>query len=338
MVLVTGATGMVGGNLLWHLLQTKTRVKAVRRSEHSVQALRKIFRFYTATPDFYLEQIEWVYADVLVPDSLEAAMMNVDCVYHCAAVVDLGKNGSELTETNVAGTRNVVQAALKANVKSFCFVSSIAACGNEPGTGLITEESPFSATTRQSMYARSKFLSEQEVWAGIAAGLPAVIVNPGVILGVSGNDGGSARLFSQIEKGMPFYTLGGTGYVDVRDVVQIMIRLSALSITGERYILVSENCCNKDVMHHIATGLNKKPPFINAGKTLLSTAAFLFELFGKITGKHPVIDRSTARTALGRKYYSSDKIRSLLNIDFIPIEQSISDICTCLKTKNPDRE
>lgn len=338
MVLVTGATGMVGGNLLWHLLQTEQKIRAIRRSEHSADKLCKVFGFYCTKPDDYLSRIEWVYADVLDRSTLDVAMQGVDIVYHCAAVVDLGKNSAALTDTNVRGTRNVVAAALAAKVKSFCFVSSIAACGSTTDNSPVDENSTFNRTAQRSLYSASKFFSEKEVWVGISQGLPGVIVNPGVILGVSGNNAGSARLFSQVQKGMPFYTLGGTGYVDVRDVVQIMIKLTESNIKGERYILVSENCCNRDILSMIAGGVGKKPPFINAGKFLLYVAAFMSAWIGKLTGTPPAIDRQTARTALGRSYYSSKKITTLLNYTFIPVEQSIAEICSYLATKNPDRK
>jgi len=129
MILVTGATGLVGGNLLWHLLQQNERVTAIRRSTSNLEPLRTIFRFYTSNPEEYLAKINWKIADVLDIKSIENVMSGISIVYHCAAVVSLGNKSDVMLDTNVTGTKNIVEAAIKAKVIKFCFVSSIAACG-----------------------------------------------------------------------------------------------------------------------------------------------------------------------------------------------------------------
>ena len=185
MILVTGATGLVGGHLLWHLLQENERVSAIRRSTSNLEPLRTIFSFYTTNPDVFLDRIDWKIADVLNFSSISEAMNGVDIVYHCAAVVSLGNSESSLLDTNVTGTRNVVQAALEKDIKKLCFVSSIAACGKTIHSEIIDENGVWINTSYHSLYSQSKYYSEQEVWKGIQKGLNAVIVNPGVILGVS---------------------------------------------------------------------------------------------------------------------------------------------------------
>lgn len=331
MILVTGATGLVGGHLAWHLLQTHDRIKATKRTTSNLNALRTIFSFYSPNPDQYLQRIEWVDADVLKPESLDTALADTNTIYHCAAVVSLGMGGTSLTDTNVSGTRNIVAAALRNKIEHFCFVSSIAACGNEPNSTPINELSPWQPLGKRSLYSESKYLSEQEVWAGIQKGLHAVIVNPGVILGVSGTHSGSAQLFNQVQKGMPFYTNGGTGYVDVQDVVKAMIRLTNSSIRGERFIVVAENCSNKEILSWIADGYKKRRPFICMTQPILLPIAFLSEIICKYTRTTAVLDRSIARTALGRKYYSSAKFTEATNYQFSSIEASIKNICAFTK-------
>lgn len=129
MILVTGATGLVGGHLLWHLLQENEKVVAIKRITSDLQPLRRIFNFYSVAPDNFLQRIEWRTADVLDEKSLDVAFDAISIVYHCAAVVSVGNGSDTMISTNVNGTRNVVGAALKKNVKKLCFVSSIAACG-----------------------------------------------------------------------------------------------------------------------------------------------------------------------------------------------------------------
>ncbi|MEA4937318.1 MAG: SDR family oxidoreductase [Paludibacter sp.] len=328
MILVTGATGLVGGHLLWHLLQQNDRIIALKRISGNLESLKKIFSFYTVRPDDFMQRIEWRIGDINDRMSLEEALEGVDEIYHCAAIVSLSKGGNELTDTNVEGTRNMVEFALKMNVKKFCFVSSIAACGFASGKHLIDEQTPWTENEHKTMYALSKYNAEQEVWKGIENGLNAVIVNPGVILGLSGNESGSSLIFSRVRKGLMFYTLGGSGYVDVRDVVRAMIQLMNTNVFAERFVLVGENLSNKDIVTMMADGFHKTRPFINVTKELLLIVGCIAEIFGKIFRFKPLIDRSFARSATNRSYYSSKKIVDRLNFNFTPIAQCIKDVCS----------
>jgi nucleoside-diphosphate-sugar epimerase len=295
--------------------------------------LRTIFSFYTNRPDDFLHRIEWRIGDINESKSLEEVMQGVHEIYHCAAIVSLSKGGNELMDTNVAGTRNMVASALRLNVKKFCFVSSIAACGFASGKHLIDEQTPWEDNEHKTMYALSKYNAEQEVWKGIQQGLNAVIVNPGVILGVSGSESGSSLIFSQVRKGLLFYTLGGSGYVDVRDVVRAMIQLMNSHVSAERFILVGDNLSNKDIITMMAKGFRKFKPFINVSRNMLLVVGFIAELAGRIFKFKPLIDRSFARSATNRSYYSSKKIIDTLDFKFTPLAECIEEVCQFLLRK-----
>lgn len=323
MVVVTGATGLVGSHLLWFLLQKNERVCALRRNTSSLVGIAKVFSFYTTKVDGYLNKIDWIIADVMDENSLMGVIHEGDKVYHCAAVVNLSSGSDSILETNISGTRNVVNVCLKKNVGKLCYVSSIATCvGDENG---IWQDSP-----EKSVYSRSKNYSEQEIWKGISKGLNAVIVNPGVILGPFGVVSGSAALFERVRNGLPVYTLGGSGYVDVRDVVQPMIALMESDIKSERFILVSENIDNKFLLDTIADGFGKNRPFIRLTLPVLVFFGYLTEILFKILPGNPPFSRSLAFTACKREYYSSQKIKNALKYEFIPIQQSIREICKFL--------
>jgi len=331
MILVTGATGLVGGHLIWHLLQENEKVIAIKRNTSSTKALKTIFSFYTENPDAYLQKIEWRIADVLDKDSLVTVFDDIHVVYHCAAVVSLSNSGSGLTETNVIGTRNIVNLSLNKKISKFCFVSSIAACGHTADNQVVNENTKWKDNEHRSAYAQSKYLSEQEVWRGMNEGLNAVIVNPGVILGVSGAEGGSSQLFSQVKKGLMFYTNGGSGYVDVQDVVKSMILLTNSEISNERFIIVAQNCSNKEILSWMADGFGKKRPRILIGKKLLFSIGFLSEMAAKIFKFTPLIDRSMARSATNREFYSNSKSRGIPNFKYKSVEKCITEVCEFLK-------
>ena len=327
MIVVTGATGLVGGHLVWHLLQANNRVTAIRRKTSNPSPLRTIFSFYTETPDIFLSRIDWIEADMLDEKSVTSALKNAGVVYHCAAVVSLGSTDSGVSETNVRGTRNIVAACLANKVNKLCFVSSIAACGKTGNEDIIDENAIWIDSAKQSAYSRSKHYSEQEVWKGIEKGLNSVIVNPGVILGVSGTDTGSSELVARVQKGLIFYTDGGSGYVDVQDVVRIMIRLMNSEITAERFILVAQNCSNREILSAMARGFQKPEPFIGVDKQILVKIGYLSEFIGKLFKFKPLLDSGTVRSATSTTYYSSAKIQKLLDYKFNPIEKCINEIC-----------
>ena len=312
---------------MWHLLQGNERVSAIRRPTSNLISLRTIFSYYSSNPDDFLSRIDWKTADVLDFYSLIEAMKAVDFVYHCAAVVSLGNSENILLDTNVTGTRNVVQAAVENNIKKFCFVSSIAACGKTKYSELIDENAVWTDSNDHSLYSKSKYYSEQEVWKGIKNGLNAVIVNPGVILGVSGQDTGSSQLFFQVQKGLIFYTNGGSGYVDVQDVAKAMIQLVKSKISAERFVLVGKNSSNKDVLSWMADGYGKRRPFICIGKRMMLSIGYLSEIIGKLFHFSPIIDVGTAKSALNRDFYSSQKIEQALGFKFNPIEKCIKEVC-----------
>jgi dihydroflavonol-4-reductase len=335
MILVTGATGLVGGNLLWQLLKENERVTAIRRITSDLNPLRTIFSFYCTNPDEYIARIDWKIANVLEADSIQQAMKGATVVFHCAAVVSLGSSAETMLDTNVVGTTNVVQAALKNGIQKLCFVSSIAACGKVSKGEMIDETTSWIDSPNRSPYSRSKYYSEQEVWKGINEGLNAVIVNPGVILGISGTITGSAQLFAQVRKGLPFYTNGGSGYINVQDVVKAMILLMKSNFSGERFILVSENCSNRDILNWMADGFGKHRPFIGMGRKMLWTVGLISEVLGKLFRFKPTIDRITARTATKREYFSNKKIQDTLELSFKPIEKCIREVCEFEMKNNP---
>ncbi|HOG04812.1 MAG TPA: NAD-dependent epimerase/dehydratase family protein [Paludibacter sp.] len=327
MILVTGATGLVGGHLLWHLLQQHEEIVAIKRSSSNMNTIHTVFKFYTKNPDEHLKKIAWRIADVNDYNSLQKAMSGIEQIYHCAAIVSLGKQDNNIDDVNVSGTRNMVELALAHKVKKFCYVSSIAACGFSHKGEMIDEETPFQSSTHKTPYAVSKHAAEQEIWKGIEKGLKAIIVNPGVILGVSGAKSSSMLLFHQVKRGFMFYTLGGSGYVDVQDVVKAMILLMDSDIHSERFILVGENNSNQEILNWMATGFNKPKPFIKVGRRLITVIGFLSEISGKIFKYTPLLDRSMGVSATNRSYYSSQKIKDAIGYQFNPISNCIADVC-----------
>src|SRR6476620_11680079 len=126
MVLITGATGLVGSHLALHLAENGESVRAIYRSLASLQKAKSLFALYRKESLF--DKIEWVHADIIDIPSLYSAFENIEFVYHCAALVSFDPNDEKaLRKTNIEGTANIVNFCLQFNVVKLCHVSSIAA-------------------------------------------------------------------------------------------------------------------------------------------------------------------------------------------------------------------
>ena len=235
--------------------------------------VKQIFSYYSDNYENLIQKIDWVDGDILDLYSLEDAFINVGKVYHCAAVVSFdGKNKKELMNANVQGTEYVVNLCLSHKIEKLCHVSSIASLGGSLNGELIDENSKLTSIKNHSAYSVSKFKSEMEVWRGIQEGLNAVIVNPSVILGPGFWNSGSGSLFTKAAQGIKYFTLGVTGFVDVRDVVDAMVRLMESDINSERFIINSENLSYKDLFDRVAVAMNVAKPKWNATKNMLKMA------------------------------------------------------------------
>ena len=327
MILITGATGMLGSHLAYHLLKSEKKIRAIKRNSSNLENVRKTFAFYSDNYEEIFNKIEWLNADLLDYDSLFAAMENISEIYHCAAIVSFNSaKRDEIIENNVQGTANIVNAALKQNIEKFCHVSSIAALGEEVN-GLINEKSQRNPTKKYSAYSESKYLSELEVWRAAEEGLNTVIVNPSIILGAFPDwTQGSASLFYNVSKGLKFYTKGKTGYIDVNDVVKIMTTLMNKSIFKERFILTAENLSYQEIFNLIAEKLKIAQAKYYANNFILKTACRLDKIRSFFTRKEPTITKDVVKSANKIEEYSNLKILELLDYNFTSIENSVEKI------------
>ena len=316
MILVTGATGLLGSHLLVQLLQENEEVKAMFRSEKQIEKVKKVFEHKNQITLF--EKINWVKGDITDIPSLEKAFEQVTHVYHCAAIVSFEpKEEALIRKVNIEGTANVVNCCIDFKVKKLCHVSSIAALGDTKAhETLITEETEWNFEKQHSDYALSKYGAEMEVWRGYQEGLDVVIVNPGVIFGYGFSNLGSDLFIQWVKKGIPFYTNGTIGIVGVKDVVTSMTTLMKSAISGERFIVVGENCSYKILFDYIATLLERKSPSINASKTFTAIAWRIDWFWSTITNSKRKLTKATAAASHANDYFSTEKIECVLKITF----------------------
>ncbi|SKB65925.1 NAD-dependent epimerase/dehydratase family protein [Daejeonella lutea] len=317
MVLVTGATGFLGSELVSQLLLKGEKVRAIKRSSSIIPLIIK-----------NEHNIEWVDADLLDYFSLDEALVGIKNVYHCAALVSFAqKDKKQMMKVNVEGTSNLLNASVAHNVDKLLHVSSVAAVGDSKHNDLITEKNHWEFGAGQSSYSVSKYESEMEVFRAAAEGLNTVIVNPSIIIGRNAGSEGSGQLFEAIRKGLPYYPGGSFGYVDVTDVASAMIRLMESDISNERFIISAENWSYRDLFSEIATGLNKKQPAIALQPWMLNVARYGKGILSALSGKPNSLNKDTVRTAFKKQNYSNEKIKKALNLEFRSVRETIAEIC-----------
>lgn len=312
---------MTGACLLAMLAADGQRVRALKRPGASTA----VFDLYTRHDPLLRERVSWVEGDLLDIYSLEEALDGVDVVYHAAAMISfVPSEAKEMLHVNINGTANLVNLCQgKPDFRYFAHVSSVATLGRTSGDQQLDEQTHWDPSSHPSNYAISKYGAEREVWRAMAEGLPAVIVNPSIILGPGDWSRGSAALFQKVKNGFPFYTEGVSGFVDVRDVCAALLFLHEKGITGERYILNGSDTGFDVLFRMIAKALRVKPPRIKVSPWMAALAWPIDKIRSLITGTRPFITRETARSARSKFHYSAAKIRQL-GFSFRPLEETIA--------------
>ncbi|MBA4302625.1 MAG: hypothetical protein C0424_00200 [Sphingobacteriaceae bacterium] len=319
MILVTGATGFVGEHTVRQLVLRGYPVKAMYR--HA-----QLQGTHGQLSDLPAAQITWVKGDLMDIWSLEDALQGVETVFHTAAFISYDpRDRDQLFETNIHGTARLVNACLQMGVKRLVYVSSIAALGEaaEPNA-VIDETASWKTDQRHSNYAISKFKAENEVWRGMEEGLEVIVVNPSVILGPGKVASGSNQLFRKIAEGMLFYSPGGTGFVDVRDVAGAMIALHEAQIVNRRWVLNAVNLPYQMLFGQMAEALQVSAPRILPPRFLAEVGWRLNAWWSRFAGKPAFITKETVQSAYRKRMFGGTAIlEALPHFSYTPWNDTI---------------
>lgn len=326
MVFVTGGSGLVGRFLIAALVARGLPVRALYRD--NVPAIPSA------------DQVEWVEGDIRDALGLQAALQDVTHVFHCAGLVSYAPQDEDaLQQVNVEGTANIVDACLERPGIRLGYVSSVAALGSKMGepaeqAGLpvqLDESAKWDLGAAHNAYSTSKYLAELEVWRGISEGLQAVIVNPSVILGPADWNRSSTRLLQYAYNQHTFYTPGNINLVDVRDVVDMLMRLTLdTPIKGERFVLSAGVVPLRDLLGQAAACFGRKPPTVAVPDWAAEAIWRLEHVRSLMTGARPLITKDTARAGRQPVEYRTDKVQKALGQSFRSVDETVAWCCAGL--------
>lgn len=316
MIVVTGATGLLGSFIVRRLTKENLSVVGIKRKESNVGLLAG------------MKNISWREADITDPVSLSEAFAGAKVVIHAAASVSFNpRKADQIFDVNVKGTKNVVDACLLNGVEKLVHISSVAALGRQKGITLLDENTKWSESPLNTFYAKSKALAELEVYRGIEEGLSAAIVNPSFILAPSDWEKSSSKIFNYVWNEKLFYSNGLVNYVDVEDVAEMVFQLIDQNFSGERFIASGGSVTYKELFDQIAQRFGKKSPSIKAHNYFLLLLARLEELRCYFRGQEPLISRESIKTAGQDFTYSNKKGIDLLKMRFKPLSETLDTCC-----------
>ena len=331
MIFVTGGTGLIGSFLLRELRARGLAVRALHRG---------------AIPANMAPGVEWVAGDLLDATLLASVISpEVTHVFHCAGLVSYAPQDEDaLLQLNMEGTAAIVDACLARPGIRLGYVSSVAALGAPPELSdelaattvqVVNEKATWDLGASHPAYATSKYLGELEVWRGAAEGLAAVIVNPSVVLGPGDWHRSSTRLLRYAYDEHRFYTRGLLNFVDVRDVVAHLLRLTLelpARPTTERYILNGGACPLGDFLKQVAAAFGRRPPTVAVPNWAAELIWRLEHGRSLLTGGRPLITRDTARAGRQRIRYDATKAQVASGLFFRPLAETIAWATHGLKT------
>ena len=315
-VLVTGAGGFVGSAVARQARAAGFAVRAMVRRPASAANLAGI-------------DVEVVEADMRDRAAMERAVDGCRHVFHVAADYRLwAPDPSEIERTNVDGTRNVMEAALRAGVERVVYTSSVATLKLRDDGGAADESVALTADQAIGAYKRSKVRSEELVVAMIRErALPAVIVNPSTPVGPhDARPTPTGRIIVEAASGrMPGYIDTGLNIVHVDDVAAGHLAALERGRIGERYILGGQNVALGDLLGDIARLVGRRPPTLRMPRRMLYPLAYAAEAIASITKREPFLTVDGLHLARYRMFFTSAKAERELGYVARPYGEALAD-------------
>jgi dihydroflavonol-4-reductase len=296
-VLVTGATGFVGSHVARQLVSSGNNVRVLVRPTSNFKLLE----------DLRVERVE---GDLRDAGSIECAMQGVRRLFHVAADYRMwSPHPEEMYESNVEGTRRLIEAAQRAGVERIVYTSTVATIAVPRHGALPNEATQASLDEMIGHYKRSKFLAEQVVLEAAKSGAPVVIVNPSAPVGPGDwKPTPTGRIILDFLRGkMPAYVDTGLNVVGVEDVAAGHLLAAEKGRIGERYILGGRNMTLKEILEALSAITGRRAPRLKLPHVVALAAGYADELYSRLAGREPQIPVEGVKMSRHKMFVESDK-------------------------------
>jgi len=311
--LVTGASGFLGSHVARQVAARGERVRVLLRPGSQTRAIEGL-------------AVERMAGDLRDAASLVRALEGVSRVYHLAADYRLwARDPQEIYESNVTGTRNLLEAARRAGVERFIYTSTVATVAVPRAGSLPNEGSSAGLDEMIGHYKRSKFLAEQEAQRAAADGMPVVIVNPTTPVGPGDwKPTPTGRILLDFLNGhMPGYVDTGLNVVAVEDAAAGHLLAAERGQVGQRYILGGRNMTLKEILD-VLSGISGRPaPRLRLPHAVALFAGYADTLVSRLLSRVPLIPLEGVRMARHKMFVDCSKAPRELGFTAGPVERAL---------------
>lgn len=319
-ILVTGADGLLGSNLVRELLNRNYQVRIFAQPNRQQKTLAGL-------------TIERIEGNLLNAQEIKNAAIGCNAIIHVAANTSIWPSRSEIVnKVNIEGTKNVIAAAKHAQVEKLIYVGTANSYGfgNKENPGI--ETNPYMSAKYGLDYMDSKYKAQQLILNEIQNGLPAIVVNPTFMLGPYDSIPSSgAMILAVYNKKVPGYSVGGRNYIYVKDVAVAIANALTKGKIGECYILGNHNLSYQEMFKKIADTIDVEAPKVKIPAMAAKAYGSINTIYAKLTKTKPVVSYAMALIACDEHYYSSQKAVKELDLPQTPIEGAIKESFEWLK-------
>ncbi len=310
--LVTGAAGFLGSHVARQLVARGDEVRVLLRASSTNRAIADL-------------SLEYVTGDLRDPASLERAMKGVKRVFHVAADYRLwAKRSREIYESNVGGTKNLLEAAKRAGVEQLIYTSTVATIAvDRPQL-----PNEFTGTALEEMvghYKRSKWMAEKEAFNAAKSGLPVIIVMPTTPVGPwDWKPTPTGKIILNFLNGkMPGYVETGLNFVGVEECAAGHLLVAEKGKVGERYLLGGENLTLKAMLDTLAKITGLRAPSLKIPHGLALGVAYANTVFSRLLGREPGIPIEGVKIARHMMFVDSSRAQRELGFQAGPVSAAL---------------
>lgn len=311
---VTGATGFLGSHVARQLLSNGAELRLLVRATSRTENIADL-------------PADRVVGDLRDVESLRRGMSGCEVAFHVAADYRLwSRDGRELYQSNVDGTRNILQAARDSSVRRVVYTSSVATMGFGNNGSVTDERTPVSLANMIGDYKRSKFMAEQLVIEAARSGQDVVMVNPTTPIGERDiKPTPTGRIVVDfLKRKFPAYVDTGLNLVDVKDCANGHLLAMAKAVAGERYILGGENLTLKQILDKLAALTGLPSPTIRLPYAVAYATGVVDTLVtGTLRKQEPRVTLDSVRMGRKKMFVTSAKAERELGWNPGPVDAAL---------------